>query len=106
MRDHSWIVVFTVLLINVLSLIDGYFTVVVLELEIAYEGNPVLAAAIQDHGLMAAMIIKLGAMVIASTVIWFGREKRSILALAIVAVVLFGGVVAYHTGTLRGLGLL
>lgn len=106
MRDHAWIVVFTILLINALSFIDGYFTVLELELEIAREGNPILAAAVQDHGLMVAMAIKFGAMVMASAVIWFGRRRRSILALALVAVAVFGGLVAYHAGTLRGLGLL
>lgn len=106
MRDHGWIVVFTILLINVLSFVDGYFTAAELGLGIAREGNPVLAAAVRDHGPMVATAVKLGAMAVASTVIWLGRHKRSILALALVTVALFGGLVAYHAGTLRGLGWL
>jgi hypothetical protein len=105
MRDHAWIVVFTIVLINVLSFIDGYFTAAELGLGIAREGNPVLAAA-HEQGPLIAIAVKFGAMAVASTVIWHGRRRRSILALALVAVAIFGGLVAYHAGTLRGLGLL
>ena len=105
MRDHAWLVVFTIVLINVLSLIDGYFTAAELGLGIAREGNPVLAAA-NEQGPLVAIAVKLGAMAVASTVIWHGRHRRSILALALVAVAIFGGLVAYHAGTLRGLGWL
>jgi predicted alpha/beta hydrolase len=66
----------------------------------------VLAAAAEDHGPMVATAIKFGAMAVASTVIWLGRKKRSILAMSLVAVVVFGWLVAYHAGTLRGLGWL
>lgn len=105
MRDHAWLVVFTIVLINVLSLIDGFFTAAELGLGIAREGNPVLAAA-NEQGPLVAIAVKLGAMAVASTVIWHGRHRRSILALALVAVAIFGGLVAYHAGTLRGLGWL
>ncbi len=105
MRDHAWIVVFTILVINVLSLADGWFTAAELGLGIAREGNPVLAAA-NRQGPLVAIAVKLGAMAVVSTVIWHGRRRRSILALALVAVAIFGGLVAYHAGTLRGLGLL
>lgn len=105
MRDHAWIVVFTILLINALSLADGWFTAAELGLGIAREGNPVLAAANRQGPLMA-IALKFGAMAMVSTVIWFGRRRRSILVLALVAVAVFGGVVAYHAGTLSGLGWL
>jgi len=105
MRDHGWIVVFTILLINVLSFIDGYFTAAELGLGIAREGNPVLAAANRE-GPLVAIAVKFGAMVVVSTVIWHGRHRHSILVLSLVAVALFGGLVAYHAGTLRGLGWL
>jgi Domain of unknown function (DUF5658) len=106
MRDQGWIVVFAILLINLFSFIDGYFTAAELGLGIAREGNPVLAAAMRDHGPLVAMALKFGAMAVVSTVIWFGRHRRSILALALGAVAIFGGLVAYHAGTLRGLGWL
>lgn len=105
MRDHAWIVVFTIVLINVLSFLDGWFTAAELGLGIAREGNPVLAAA-HRQGPMIAIAVKFGAMVAASTMIWIGRHRRSVLILALVAVAVFGGLVAYHAGTLRGLGLL
>lgn len=105
MRDHPWIVVATILLINVLSLADGWFTAAELGLGIAREGNPVLAAA-NRQGPLVAIAVKLGAMAVVSTVIWHGRRRRSILALALVAVAVFGALVAYHAGTLRGMGWL
>ena len=105
MRDHPWIVVFTIVLINVLSFLDGWFTAAELGMGIAYEGNPVLAAA-NERGPLYAIAVKFGAMVVTSTVIWHGRHRRSILALALVAVAVFGALVAFHAGTLRGMGLL
>lgn len=105
MRDHGWIVVFTIVLINVLSFIDGYFTAAEIGLGIAREGNPVLAAAHRE-GPMLAIAVKLGAMAVVSAVIWHNRRRRSILALSLVALALFGWLVAYHAGTLRGLGWL
>jgi len=105
MRDQPWIVVCTILLINVLSLADGWFTAAELGLGIAREGNPVLAAA-NRQGPLVAIAVKLGAMAVVSTVIWHGRRRRSILALALVAVPVFGALVAYHAGMLRGMGWL
>ncbi len=105
MRDHRWIVVLSIVLLNMLSLMDGYFTAAELGLGIATEGNPVLAAASAQHPLLA-VAVKLGGMILASVGIWHGRRRRSILALALVAVAIFAGLVAYHLGTLRGLGWL
>ncbi len=105
MRDHPWLVVFTILLINALSFADGWFTAAEVGLGIAREGNPVLAAANRE-GPLIAIAVKFGAMAVVSTTIWLGRRKRSILALALLAVAIFAGLVAYHAGTLRGLGWL
>ncbi len=105
MRDHSWIVVLVIVLLNVLSLVDGYFTAAELGLGIATEGNPVLAAAGAQHPLLA-VAVKMGGMILASVGIWHGRRRRLILGLALVAVGIFAGLVAYHLGTLRGLGWL
>jgi len=105
MRDHAWIVVLTILLINVLSFIDGYFTAAELGLGIAREGNPLLAAA-DRQGPLVAIAVKFGAMAVISTTVWLGRRRRSVLALALMAVVLFAGLVLFHYQTLHGLGLL
>lgn len=106
MRDHPWIVVFVILLVNLLSFVDGWFTAAELGLGIAREGNPVLAAAAENHGPIVAAAVKFGAMIVVSTTVWLGRKRRSILALALVALGIFTVLVAYHAGTLRGLGWL
>jgi len=105
MRDHPWIVALVIVLLNVLSLVDGYFTAAELGLGIATEGNPVLAAASAQHPLLA-VAVKMGGMILASVGIWCGRRRRSILGLAIVAVGIFAALVAFHLGTLRRLGWL
>lgn len=105
MRDRWWLVVLTILLINVLSFMDGYFTAAELGLGIATEGNPVLAAA-NLKGPLAAIAVKFGAMAVVSTTVWLGRKRRSILALALVAVAVFGGLVLLHYRVLHGLGLI
>ena len=103
MRDHAWIVVTVIVLLNALSLIDGYFTLLELGLGIAKEGNPVLVAAGDQHPMLA-VVTKLGGMAVASIGIWHGRRRRSILALSLVALAGFVALVAFHMGTLRGLG--
>ncbi len=105
MRDHAWIVVLVILIINVLSFMDGYLTAAELGLGIAREGNPVLAAA-DNQGPLVAIAVKLGAMAVVSTVIWFGRKRRSVLGMSLLAAAIFAALVALHVGTLRGLGIL
>lgn len=105
MRDHAWIVVCTILLINALSFLDGYFTAAELGLGIAREGNPLLAAA-DRQGPLVAIAAKFGAMAVISTTVWLGRRRRSVLALALMAVVLFAALVLFHYRVLHGLGLI
>lgn len=106
MRDHAWIVVLVILIINALSFIDGYFTAAELGLGIAREGNPILAGAADTYGPLVAIAVKFGAMAVVSTVVWHGRKRRSMLALSLLAAMVFAALVAYHAGTLRGLGWL
>lgn len=105
MAQHPWIVVLVIVLLNVLSLVDGFFTAAELGLGIASEGNPVLLAASQQHPLLA-VALKIGALIIVSIVVWHGRRRRLILGLSLVAVAGFAALVAFHVGTLRGLGWL
>jgi hypothetical protein len=105
LRDHPWLLIVVIVLLNALSILDGAFTTFELMLGIAAEGNPVLDWAVRTHPLLA-VAVKVGAMALVSVGIWYGRHRRSILALALMALALFGGVVAYHWGTLFGLGLL
>lgn len=105
MRDHAWIVVLVILIINVLSFMDGYLTAAELGLGIAKEGNPLLAAA-DNQGPLVAIAVKLGAMVVVSAVIWFGRKRRSVLGISLLTAAVFVALVALHIGTLTGLGIL
>jgi len=104
-RDHPRLLVLVLVMLNALSLLDGAFTALELRLGIAAEGNPVLDAAVQRSPLLA-VAVKVGAMLVVTTSIWHGRRKRVILALALVALALFGGIVAYHWGSLMGMGIL
>lgn len=105
MRDHPWILIFMLVAMNILSLADGLFTAAEMGMGIASEGNPVLNAALQEHPLLA-IAIKVGALLLVSAGIWHGRHNRAIIMLAPIALGIFAAVVAYHTGTLYGLGLL
>jgi hypothetical protein len=105
LRDRGWLVLLIILLINALSFLDGYFTAAELGLGIAREGNPLLAAA-DRQGPLVAIAVKFGAMAVISTTVWFGRKRRSVLALALVAVAVFAGLVLLHYRTLHGLGLI
>ena len=103
MRDRPWLLFLVLVLLNLLSFIDGAFTAIELSLGIAAEGNPVLDAAAREHPLFA-VAVKIGAMLLVTLGIWQGRSRRVILALSLFALALFGAVVAFHVGTLSGLG--
>ncbi len=105
MRDHPWILVAVIVLLNVLSLLDGFFTAVELGLGIASEGNPVLRAA-ADYSPWLAVGIKIGAMALVSVIFWHLRRRRLVLGLSLVTLGGFAALVAFHVGRLTGLGVL
>jgi len=105
MRDHPFVLVLVLVLLNALSIADGVFTAIEVMHGIASEGNPVLLAAGQYHPLLA-VVVKLGGMVVATGIIWHGRERRIMLRIALLALYFFTGLVAYHWGILFGLGWL
>lgn len=105
MRDRTWLLALVLILLNVLSLADGAFTAAELNLGIAREGNPALVAAGEQHPLLA-VALKLGGMAVATVGFWHGRRRRFILGLSIITIAFFAGLVAYHAGTLVGLGWL
>jgi hypothetical protein len=105
MRDHPRILVLVLVVLNALSLVDGYFTAAEIGLGIAREANPVLLAAGRLHPLLA-VVTKVGGMLVATSIIWHLRRRRSVLGLSLVALAFFTGLVAYHWGTLVGLGWL
>jgi hypothetical protein len=101
LRDHRWVLIGLLVLLNVFSLIDGALTAFELALGIATEGNPVFGNIIQTNGFLAAGL-KVGVMIVVSMVIWRWRDHRSILAIVPFALVLYAAVLAYHFGSLAG----
>lgn len=82
MRDRPWLLVVVLVGLNLLSVLDGVFTMVELRLGIAAEGNPILDAAVRQHPLLAVGI-KVGSMALVTLGIWHGRSRRSILLLSL-----------------------
>lgn len=104
-RDHPWLLLLVLILVNALSWVDGLLTLAEISTGIAREGNPFLAAAFERHPLLAVGI--KGALVFALTVMtWQARNYRIILAMSLVALGVFAAVVAYHVGSLHGFGLI
>lgn len=105
LHDRAWALVVVIAAMNLLSLVDGYFTVAEIVLGLATEGNPILDAVARVNPWYA-VAIKVGAVLVVSAVIWFGRRRRVILVLSLVALAVFGGLAAYHWTYLSALGYL
>jgi len=104
MRDNDGILLGVLLFTNLLSLLDGYLTLLEVSAGIASEGNPVLASLFEIHP-WAAIGFKTSMMVLVSAIIWSSRRLRVMLVLSVFACAVFTAVVAYHLGSLAGLGL-
>jgi hypothetical protein len=103
---ESPLLLFAVLvLLNVLSLVDGFYTAVEVGLGVAREANPLLAAAAAQSPF-AAVAFKVGVVGSASALIWFNRKRRAVLATGVAGLVLYAALVAYHRYALITLGLL
>ncbi|PKQ15328.1 MAG: hypothetical protein CVT67_09830 [Actinobacteria bacterium HGW-Actinobacteria-7] len=102
MRDQPSVLIGVLVVLNLLSLVDGYFTAAELGLGIASEGNPVLDALARRNPLLA-VTLKIVVPLLVSAMVWHGRKTRVILGMALVALGLFAALVLYH---LRGLGLI
>ena len=105
LRDSRWVLIGLLVALNVFSLIDGALTAIELTLGIASEGNPVLGNIIQTNVFLAAGL-KVAVMVVVSAAIWRWRAQRRILAIVPFALALYAAVLAYHLGSLVGLGWL
>lgn len=103
--DRPLLVVAALVLLNVLSLVDGFYTAVEVSLGIAHEGNPILAYAAAQHPL-AALGLKVGAMVLVTAVIWFNRRRRAVLVTGLIGLGGYAALVAYHRYVLAITGLL
>lgn len=92
-------------LLNVLSLVDGFYTSIEVGLGVAREANPLLAAAAGVHPLLA-LAVKVVMVGLASAIIWANRRRRAVLATGLGVLVLYAAVVIYHRVALAMLGLL
>jgi hypothetical protein len=102
LRDSRWLLISLLVLLNVLSLLDGMLTAFELRLGIAREGNPVLGNLIQTNGFLA-VAVKVAVMIAVSALIWRWRSQRRILAVVPFALALYAALLAYHLGSLSGL---
>lgn len=103
--DRPVLLVVALVLLNVLSLVDGFYSAVEVSLGIAHEGNPILAYAASQHPL-AALALKVGAMAMVTAVIWFNRRRRAVLVTGLVGLGGYAVLVAYHRYVLAITGLL
>ncbi len=103
LRDSPWLLISLLVALNVMSLADGALTAVEIMLGIATEGNPVLGGLLARNPLLA-VAFKLAVIAFVSWSIWRSRHYRIVLATAIFAVAVYAAVLAYHLGSLSGLG--
>lgn len=86
-------------LVNLLSLGDGVLTWIGLRSQVIAEGNPVLASLIAFDPYAAALF-KVGVIALVTAGIWRWRKYRAILGVALFALVLYAGIIAYHAATI------
>lgn len=105
LRDSRWLLLGVLVLLNFFSLLDGLLTAGEIWLGVAREDNPLFGAILLSNPLAAAAF-KVSVMVLVSVSIWRWRSYRMVTAMAIVALAAYAGVLAYHFGSLRGLGVI
>lgn len=105
LRDAPWTLLAVLVLINLFSAIDGVLTTAELATGVAREGNPVFGHLIGLSPQFAG-VFKILVMIAVSIGIWRGRRYRAILMLAPLTAGLYAALLAYHLGSLAGLGFL
>lgn len=105
LRDDSRALLALLALFITLSVADGLLTAFELSAGLAREGNPVLAS-IADIDLGLAGVFKLVLTALVAMGIWQGRRYRNVLAVSVLALVLYTALIAYHLGSLWGAGVL
>lgn len=101
LRDSRWALIALLVLLNVLSFLDGILTALELWSGIAREGNPVFGSLIATHPLLAGGF-KVAIMLAVSVLIWHWRAHRVILVVALAALALYSALLAYHLGSITG----
>lgn len=105
MRDNPRVLLVVLVLVNVLSWFDGLLTLIEVSSGVAREGNPVLAGLYARNPALA-IALKAALILVVSISIWRHRHYRVMLAVAVGALVAFTVLLAYHLGSLYGLGML
>lgn len=105
LRDSQWTLLVVLALVNLMSLADGALTYLEISHGIAEEGNPLLAALFDTHPF-AAIAFKVFTVFMVTAIIWYARHQRAMVMVSLFAGVVFSAVLAYHLGSLAGLGLL
>lgn len=104
LRDQPYVLLSILVLINILSVADWILTLRALGGG-AVEGNPLLAAMITGNPT-AAFLFKLAATLGVTIALWSWRKYRAVLATALAALLIYGGLMVYHAWGLAQLGLL
>ena len=103
LRDHPSMLIVLLVVLNILSLIDGTLTAFELATGIAREGNPAFGLLISANPLFAGAL-KVALMAAISVIIWRNRRIRTIIVLAPLALMGYVALLAYHLGSLNGYG--
>jgi len=105
LRDSPYVLAGVLVATNVLSVLDFVLTYVELETGVASEGNAVMAWLFAQDPLVA-WGFKAAAGVAAALVVWRFRRYRQILAVSVLAFLIYAAVIAYHLVGMRAAGLL
>lgn len=104
-RDHPAVMASVLAAIFGLSLLDAALTTVELHFGLAFEANPILHALYSLHP-SAALAFKLAMTVLVIASMWRGRDSRLIVRITLVTFLGYGALIAYHLGSLTGMGVL
>jgi hypothetical protein len=82
-------------LLLLLNLLDGFFTLMFLQLKVAEEANPLMKMA-YNHSPLAFMLLKLAVVHAGVALLWANRETKVARTAMNAGVLLYAVIVAYH----------
>ena len=94
-RDAEFEVTWETASLLVLNLLDGLFTLLFLQLEVAEELNPLMRAAYEGSPL-SFMALKLGVVHLGVWVLCIHRELKVVQRALVAGACLYAGIVLYH----------